>query len=666
MPKRLTWKVKPEDIYEFKLVSDPQMSPDGKEIAFVVTEVKPAKEKGKKKYEPHIWLMNVETKEARQLTFGKGSDINPRWSPDGKHLLFLSNRDNEKKGMQLYVIPRYGGEARRMTDIEGGVSDPQWAPKGRRVLFLASPPSKEKEKTDVKVIRRIFYKLDGAGFIHEKRRHLFVLTFEGARPKQLTSGDFDVSDPAWSPDGTEIAFIANMSENTDYEVRKDLYVISKMGGKPRKLYSGKGPLANPTYSPDGKYIAFLGQDMEKGFATNTNVWLITSDTGRPRNLTKNYGISAVSVVLGDARGPGGNPYPIWGRAGKYIYFLATKGGSTHIFRVDKKGKSFAQVTEGEFSVDSFSLSRRASKIVYLRTSAVNLPDVYLLNDEGEDIQLTNFGTDLTDYRYLSKPERFTFKASDGKEIEGWIMKPVDFKKGEKYPAILEIHGGPRAAYGYAFMHEFQLLATRGYVVFYINPRGSAGYGEDFAFAIVKNYGDRDYKDLMEAVEYVKTHFDFVDPDRLGVTGGSYGGYMTNWIVTHTDIFKAAVTQRSISNFYSFFGTSDIGYIFGKEELGGEPWKRPRAFLKKSPISYVENVKTPLLIIHSENDYRCPMEQAEQFYVALKYLKKEVELVRFPDEGHNLSRNGQPHHRVERLNHILRWFDTYLKGKGSKK
>jgi dipeptidyl aminopeptidase/acylaminoacyl peptidase len=240
------------------------------------------------------------------------------------------------------------------------------------------------------------------------------------------------------------------------------------------------------------------------------------------------------------------------------------------------------------------------------------------------------------------------------------MRPPDFEEGKKYPLLLEVHGGPRGVYGFSFMHEFQVLAAQGWVIVYTNPYGSGGYEEAFQAGLPGHYGERDYEDLMEAIDYTLRQYDFIDAQRLGVLGGSYGGFMTNWIVTHTNRFKAAVTMRSISNWISMFGCSDIGWTFGKWEMGGSvPWSDEEAYMAKSPIRYVENVKTPTLIIHSEEDYRCPMEQAEQFYTALKFLGVPTELVRFPGEHHGLSREGKPQHREERINHIIRWFKTYL-------
>jgi dipeptidyl aminopeptidase/acylaminoacyl peptidase len=279
--------------------------------------------------------------------------------------------------------------------------------------------------------------------------------------------------------------------------------------------------------------------------------------------------------------------------------------------------------------------------------------------EGKDRQLTDFNRAWIVGLDLRTHENFTFKSSGGHNVEGWIMKPSGYKKGKKYPMVVEIHGGPRAAYGNALMHEFQLLAGEGYAVMYINPYGSGGYTEDFQSGLPEHYGEQDYADIMEAVDYCIKTYDYVDAARLGVLGGSYGGFMTNWIVTHTDKFKAAVTMRSISNWVSFFGTSDIGWTFGLKEMGGIPWIDEEKYMVKSPIRYVKNVKTPTLILQSEEDYRCPMEQAEQFFTALKFLGVTTEFVRTPGENHELSRSGKPKHREARLEHIVRWFRTYL-------
>lgn len=288
--------------------------------------------------------------------------------------------------------------------------------------------------------------------------------------------------------------------------------------------------------------------------------------------------------------------------------------------------------------------------------SLNLANVYVRDRNGER-KITSFNDDVLSKLVLSAPEKFVFKASDGVDVEGWVMKPRAHR-GERVPAVIEIHGGPRTAYGHCFMFEFQLLAANGFAVAFTNPRGSTAYGEKFAATIPKNYGDRDYKDIMEALEYlIKARV--VDGTRLGVAGGSYGGFMTNWIVGHTNRFKAAVTERSISNWYSFFGSSDIGYFFAEEEVGGMPWENVQHYVENSPITYVRNVRLPVLIIHSEEDYRCPIEQGEQFFVALKKLRKEASLLRFPEENHELSRSGKPEHRIERLNQINNWFKKHL-------
>jgi len=292
------------------------------------------------------------------------------------------------------------------------------------------------------------------------------------------------------------------------------------------------------------------------------------------------------------------------------------------------------------------------------------PEIYIY-ERGSIVKLTDYNDYLLSKRKLSRPEKFSVQVSDGEKVEGWILKPVDFKEGERYPAVLEIHGGPMTTYGYGFMHEFHVLSSEGFVVIYTNPRGSSGYSEEFK-DIREKYGDRDYKDIMEALDYVLEKYNFIDENRLGVTGGSYGGFMTNWIITQTDKFKAAVTQRSISNWISFYGTTDIGFHFGPDQMAGRFdahfWLNEETYSKyweKSPIKHIKNAKTPLLIIHSEQDYRCWLDQALQIYTALKVRGVETRMIIFPKENHDLSRSGKPKHRAKRLEEIVNWFKKHL-------
>jgi dipeptidyl aminopeptidase/acylaminoacyl peptidase len=447
-----------------------------------------------------------------------------------------------------------------------------------------------------------------------------------------------------------------MTEEADYSLVKDIYVMPATGGKPVKVTESKGPIEAVSWSHDGKKLAYLGNDLRRRLATNTGVWILPSKGGKADELTRVFDRSVGNTLNSDSRVVSPDPSPVWDAEDMSLSFLATNGGSCSLYQVDLERKVVRAIVEGDRSVEGFSFSKDGSVLAYTSMDSSNLADLYIRDGKSES-KVTRFSDNSLSKLKLIRPERLVFKASDGVEVEGWRMKPQGFK-GTPVPAIVAIHGGPRTAYGNSLMFEFQLLAANGFAVLFTNPRGSDAYGEEFAAAIPKNYGDRDYKDIMEAVDqFTKTGI--ADEKRLGVGGGSYGGYMTNWIIGHTDRFKAAVTERSISNWNSFFGTSDIGHFFAQEEVGGVPWENSQHYNENSPITYVQNVKTPVLIIHSEEDYRCPIEQGEQLFVSLKKQRKEAVMLRFPDENHELSRSGRPKHRIERLNQITEWFKKHL-------
>jgi len=647
-----------EDIKELRFVTDPQVSPDGKSVLFVVTQ---AVDEGKNgDYSSNVWRFS--RGRLRQLTFREGRNTSPRWSPDGKTILFVSSRKTEDKSYtRLMTMPSDGGEARTVLElekgkIEGKINNPKWTPDGKRILFLSDMKKREKNESDTKIIKRIVYRLNGEGYFHDKRTHLYSIKRNGGKPTQLTSGEFDVEGYSISKDGTMVAFITNLTDEADFTLVRDIHTMPVAGGESSKITESQGPIGSLSWSPDRRLIAYRGHDLRRRLATNTGIWIVPSSGGLSTELTEEFDRSVGNHLGSDSRMNSPDHSPTWSPDGKSLYFLATEGGTCHIYSVDTEGGAVKQVTQGERGIEGFSFSKDGKTLAYTSMTALSLAELYLKEEE-EERKVTSFNDDFFSRLELSTPERFSFKAGDGVDVEGWVMKPQR-GTGGPLPTVVEIHGGPRTAYGHCFMLEFQLLAAAGYVVVFTNPRGSAGYGEDFAAEILTNYGDRDYMDIMEAVDYaVKAGIS--DESRLGVTGGSYGGYMTNWIVGHTARFKAAVTQRSISNWYSFFGTSDIGYYFAEEEVGGVPWDNLQHYLEESPITYAKNIKTPLLIIHSDEDYRCPIEQGEQLFVALKKLRKEAMMVRFPDENHELSRSGKPRHRIERLNHIVNWFRKYL-------
>jgi dipeptidyl aminopeptidase/acylaminoacyl peptidase len=648
-------KITVEDLRRFKFVSDPQITPDGERITFVLSTINYEKDA----YERHIWMAESASGVVSQFTHGPGSDTYPRWSPDGKQLLFLSKgRDTEEKKAQLWVIPRSGGEAKLTVKTVEGVSMPVWSPDSKRLLFLSKVWTDKKPESDVKVIRRIRYKLNGVGTFEGRRTHLFS-TRVGGKPKQLTEGEFDVEVAKWSPDGRNISFISNMDDDADISRVRDVFLIPSKGGEPRKLTEGGHVITDVSWSPDGRQLAFIGHDKPKGLAINYDLWLMTSDGSEKRNLIASFDRSLNMAVGSDLRVSTPNPGAVWSHDGRSIFFLTSSIPHANIYRVGIEGDAIDKVIGGRV-IDGFSISEDNSVFAFNALDATHPAELWVKDDKGER-KLTGFNDRLLKGLKLSNPEHFTFKNSLGTDVDSWIMKPTNFQEGEQYSTVLEIHGGPRSIYGNAIFHEFQVLAAEGYNVIYTNPRGSAGYDEDYAQAVMGHYGECDSDDLMAFVEEALKRFPFIDAKRLGVTGGSYGGYMTNWIVSHTDLYRAAVTFRSICNWVSKFGCSDIGYLQPESIAGNaDYWENMEKHLAASPIKYAKNVKTPTLIIHSENDLRCPMEQAEQWFVALKQQGVPTELIRFPEENHELSRSGKPKHREERLQHMLRWFDKYLK------
>ena len=646
-------------IFPMTPVADPQISPDGAKILFTYSEVNMKKDK----YDTQIWSYDLENKKPTQFTYGVENASNPRWSPDGKYVLFTSTRPShddadteksERKKTQIFVISADGGEARQITRVEEAAGNPTWAPDGKTVLFSSMVHRGEQvEDSDVKIIRRIRYKFDGKGFFQGKRLHLFAAQAKGGKTKQITDGEYDIEAADWSPDSKQIAFITNMDEDADLVTYKNIYVTTPEGGDPTLIWKGEGPISALAWSPDGEHLAFTGrviEDPDLIFYRNTELFILPLDGGKPRLITGDFDRTLRRVR--ELK---------WSPDSKHIYFTYPDKGSTQIGQAHIDG-TVKPVTEGKMSIGTFTLDASGETVAFNASSSSTPCELWIKDEEGTR-QATNMNKKLIRKLRLSPPEEFWFTASDGVKIQGWIIKPHDIQEDVKYPTILQVHGGPHSAYGYTLdpaVHEFQSLADHGYAVVYTNPRASIGFGESFARAVSGHWGERDYQDVMEAMDHVTEAYPYVDDTHLGIAGGSYGGFMTNWAVGHTDRFKAAVTMRSITLWYSDWGTSDISYRGHSITWGKNPWDNVEELLKKSPITYVKNVNTPLLIIHSENDYRCPMGQDELLFTSLKKLGKTTEFIRFPDEPHGLSRTGKPKHRVERLQHIIRWFDRYLK------
>ena len=666
MPRKR--KLTTEDLYKFQLIADAQISPDGQSVLFTNTRFHPDRKKNT--YISHIWRVFSSGGTPTQFTGSSESESNPRWCPDGSEILFLSARDAEEKRKgktQLWLIPSTGGEARKISNEKHGVSSPRWSPDGRSILFLTRVPvepgrdklPREKE-TDVVHIRRISYRMNGGDYHHEFRTHLHIIPARGGKSRQITKGDWSVESFTWSADGTRIYFTGNITEDTDYTYRRNLYSIPTSGGRARTLCGLPGHLSSPESSPDGKKVAFVGNDRKRGNGTSNYLYTVSSGGGKPRCVTNHLDVSVGQSVGSDSRAASPSFGPVWSPDGKSISFLTSIEGSDRLLSLSLDTGETTKFASENTTIESYSCDARQTSAAFTRMSPTELAEVWVTGPGKPPRPITAFNRLLLGRLDLATPERFIFKASDRTEVEGWIMFPPGSRR-KTHPSILQIHGGPQTAYGYGFMHEFHLLNAAGFAVYYTNPRGSSSYGEDWSCAVELHYGERDYKDIMETVKHVLKSYP-IDPGKMGVTGGSYGGFMTNWIVGHTKRFKAACTQRSISNWVSFFGTSDIGWGFSQAEIGDLPWKNLEEYWKRSPLAYVDKIETPLLIIHSEEDWRCPIEQAQQLFTALKWRGKETELMRFPGESHELSRSGKPGHRVERLEAISGWFGEKLLGR----
>ena len=636
-----------KDLRKFVFISDPQTSPDGSRVAYVQTSVDYENDG----YIKHIWLHDVASEKNSQFTYGEGKDNFPRWSPDGNRLLFLSSGRQPESKTQLYVIGIGGGEARLITDLETGVSTPKWNPDGKTILFSSRVWEPEKPKSDVVVVKRILFKLNGVGMFAGKRVHLFTVKAADGKPRQVTKGEFDTSAYAWSPNGKEIAYATNMEDDQDTSYIKDIYVMTSKGGEARKVTTSIHSVSDISWSGHG--LAFLGHDFHAKGATNTDIWIKSPLESEAVNITDGFDRRVGGGMGSDLRFSTPGLGPIWGPKGEYIYFLAGDVPHSNLYRVKRATHDVEQVTEG-ITLDGFSYSEDFEVLSYNAMSAIEPCELYV---NGKKVTKVN-ERHLNNLR-LSAPEMYTWNNELGDDIHGWVMMPQDYVEGEKYPTILQIHGGPLGIYGDGIYQEFQLMIASGYCVIYTNPRGSAGYGEEYGATLNGRHGTVDYTDVMHFTRDAIKRFPFIDSSRLGVTGGSYGGYLTNWIITQTDMFKAGVACRSTCNRLSHHGYSDFGFNHGPSGNMGYPWRDEDKLLSQSPIRYAKNVKTPLLFIHSENDLRCAVQQAEEFFVALMELSVDTELVRFPDENHELSRSGKPKHREERFRHILRWFDKYL-------
>lgn len=657
-----------EDLTKLNVYSDPQVTPNGQAYIYVSTYVN-----DKNDYNSHLFFQKIDGSKPKQWTYNQSKDSHPRFSPNGDKLIFQSTRSGLP---QIWQLNTNGGEAEQITTFKNGATNPHWSKDGSKIIFTAlldkdddvtkqTEQSKEERQAEQKekseqplVINRLKYKSDSLGFHDMKRAQIIVYDIENDSYTQLTTADTHHRFEDISPSNDLILFSANLNDDEDYEITNDLFTLNIHSKEITKLTDGNGSYGNAQFSPNGEKVACFGHGHEYKGATLSELFIIDLNRKERVCLSKEWDIQLGDLMIGDTRLGESTTGPVWSKDEESLFFIGTEFGATALYEVNLQSK-LSTLYKDNNHVFGFSYDKHTDSFILGISTPTNPGDFYLWERDKELKPLTKGNEKLLEEISLSEPEEVTVTAEDGWEIQGWIMKPYGFQDGKKYPFVLEVHGGPHAMYGQTFFHEMQLLAAKGYVVLYTNPRGSHGYGQEFVDAVRADYGGKDYTDLMSAVDYALENYSFIDEKRLGVTGGSYGGFMTNWIVGHTNRFKAAVTQRSISNWLSFYGVSDIGYFFTKWELGENLLDDPEKLWDFSPLKYADKVETPLLILHGEQDLRCPVEQGEQLFIALKHLRKDVEFVRFPGANHELSRSGKPNMRIARLNHICRWFEKYL-------
>jgi len=646
-------KLKVDSMLEYKFLSDLKYSPDGENLAFKVSNA----DQDENDYNSNLWIYNIKEDSFYQLTSGK-KDGGFTWL-NPEEIIFTSkrkNKDDEKilPETEFYKISINGGEALHLKTIERAVGDFKVKDQGQ-IIFTAMKDLKErneeelKEDKDYQILEEIPFWSNGKGFTDSYRNHLYSLDYETGEVKELVGGKNNLGNFVLL--GNKIAFTMGCFEDKA-DLINNLYLYELDSGNLHQLTDRNWSISMLEFKDDNEIYFAANNFQAMGLNSNPELYKVGIENKNVNQLTEEMDKSLWTSVGNDCRLGGGQSFTV---SDGELYFISTEGYNAYLNRLN--AGQVERIIANEGTVDLFDIHEGQIAFVGFRDN--QLQELYLY-ENGEERQVSSFNDQVLAEKMVSEPEHFTVETSDGVELDAWVIKPVGYQKGEKYPAVLEIHGGPKTVYGSIFFNEFQILANEGYAVIFSNPRGSDGQGNEFA-DIRGGYGTRDYQDLMEVTDAAIQGYDLIDPERLGVAGGSYGGYMTNWIVGQTDRFKAAVSQRSISNWVSMFATTDIGYFFVEDQAAGAtPWNNVDELWDSSPLKYADRVSTPTLLIHSEEDYRCWLTEALQFFTALKYHGVESRLAIFKGENHELSRSGKPEHRIRRYQEMVDWFNKYLK------
>ncbi len=659
-------RIEPDDLLKLSVVTHADISPDGELIAYTVQDA----EVEENRYRSTIWLVNTSSGAHRQFTAGKTQDTDPRWSPDGETLAFVSDRTGKP---QIHLISRDGGEATQITDLDRGVSGPVWSPDGSRIAFVSTEGNgiDDEERNNpggmIRHIARRKYRFDVTGYIDDRFTDIWYVDVASGATQQVTSSDSSDSSPAWSPDGSKLAFVSNRENEIPEGHISQLYLIDvpKSGANipaqnsARKLETGAELHASPIFSPDGQTIAVIGRRTDARAGANNDIYVLPADgSGTGTRLTGEFdrgiGLGNYSDTF-----ESGTPSLFWNPDGTSIRFQANVKGKVGLYETDLSG-NVQQIVGGDRTATVFTQSRDGSRISFASASFTSPGNVFVCDgDGGNERRLTDLNRDLLDEMPIQEPEHMPFRSFDDRfDVDAWLIRPAGYDPSKQYPLVQIIHGGPHSVFGYVFFFDMQQWASNGWNVLFVNPRATQSYGEDFATACIGDWGGADWKEQEQALD-LAIERGGIDPDRLAVTGLSYGGFMACWIVGKTDRYRVAISENPVTNLVSFMFTSDIGWAWLEKEMEKPFWDNLDWYMQASPISYVDQVKTPTLLLQSETDWRCPIEQGEQFYGALRHVGVDSEMVRFPGESHGALRSGKPQSRISRREHTLRWFEKYI-------
>jgi len=646
-----------DDMFAIKSVGGPELSPDGKYVAYTVGTTNMRDERN----ESQVWMVPVAGGDAVPMTMSGASAGNAKWSPDGKYLSFVASR-GENARSQVWAMNRSGGEAQQITDTKQGVSGYEWSPDSTRLLLVIRDPSPEElqrqkdEEAGVRparprtqppwVIDRLQFKQDVQGYLDHRRNHFYVFEIATKKLQQITSGDYQDDDPHWSPDGKQVVFVSNRSDNPDGNFNSDLWLVSAdntdMGKTMLKLTSNPGPDTSPAWSPDGKSIAYETSIDDKNFwYATTYLAVVSAQGGEPQIITRSLDRNVNN--------------PKYTEDGKWIYFTLEDSGERHLVRIAATGGEVTRPVSGYRSVSGFDVGKDGATVV--RVSEPKFPAELFAVDASGLRRLTKVNDALLAQIQLTEAENIHFKSKDGTEIEGFLFRPLGYSKGMKYPTLLRIHGGPVSQFEASFNFESQIFAANGYAVVNVNPRGSSGYGQAFSATIFADWGNKDFEDVMAGVDYAIAQ-GVADPNKLGVGGWSYGGMLTNYTITQTTRFKGAISGASLSNAAAMYGHDHYQRHY-EYELG-LPWQTQKVWDKVSPFWKVDKITTPTLWIGGEKDWNVPIINSEEMYQAMKRLGRETMLVVYPGEFHGIRR---PAYQKDRLERYLAWYGKYVKATG---